>query len=274
MNDNIYYVYKLIDPRNKQPFYVGKGQNDRWKIHLKETIDTTDNKRKFYKIQKILRLGLEVKADFVQKNMNEDSAYDLEAEQIQKYGRQKLDENGILTNICLDNRPPNTPKTEKQKQELSARMMGNTFNTGRIQSTSEKCKRSDTLRRIYANGERVVTNKMRETTRRVHTGKIVRKETRKQLSQYRKGKSWEEVYGKEKADTLKKKQSDRQKGNPSGMLGHTHTEETKQKQREWTIKNKSKPVTIDGIYYSSTKEAKQKTDLSIIQIRKMRDKIK
>ena len=31
-----YYVYKLIDPRNNQPFYIGKGEGLRTSIHLYE----------------------------------------------------------------------------------------------------------------------------------------------------------------------------------------------------------------------------------------------
>ena len=46
-----YYVYALIDPRNNQFFYIGKGQGTRDKSHLKETIRTKKrNTNKFLKI--------------------------------------------------------------------------------------------------------------------------------------------------------------------------------------------------------------------------------
>lgn len=104
----MFYVYMLLDPRKEnQPFYVGKGTDDRWKDHLLETSNTSINKRKFNTIQKILSLGLDVGVDFVQYFEDENQAYDFEELLIAKYGRKDYDANGILTNICKDSRPPN-----------------------------------------------------------------------------------------------------------------------------------------------------------------------
>jgi len=55
----MFYVYLYIDPRNQKPFYVGKGSGNRMYEHLNETIEITINKRKFFRIQSILRQGLE-----------------------------------------------------------------------------------------------------------------------------------------------------------------------------------------------------------------------
>lgn len=104
----MFYVYMLLDPRkNNQPFYVGKGSEERWKDHLLETADSTINKRKFSTVQKIKNLGLEVGVQFVQYFEDEHQAYNLEEELIVQYGRKGYDTNGILTNICKDSRPPN-----------------------------------------------------------------------------------------------------------------------------------------------------------------------
>ena len=101
-----YYVYMLIDPRTNEPFYVGKGKRNRAKSHLKETIETTINIRKYNKIQSILKNGLEPKIVYHAIELTEVDAYNVEAELIKQYGRKEYDTHGILLNICEDNRPP------------------------------------------------------------------------------------------------------------------------------------------------------------------------
>jgi hypothetical protein len=103
----MYYVYELIDPRVNIPFYVGKGKNDRVYFHLSEKSRAkSDNERKFNKIQKIRECGYEPEIKIVKYFDNEDDAYFYEELLIQKYGRIRYDENGILTNICESSRPP------------------------------------------------------------------------------------------------------------------------------------------------------------------------
>lgn len=102
----MYYVYQLVDPRNNQPFYIGKGKGNRAKTHLWEISD--ENQYKANKIAAIREDGLEPKIEYIAENiMDESLAYTIESTMIKKYGRKGYDENGILTNICIDNRPPN-----------------------------------------------------------------------------------------------------------------------------------------------------------------------
>ena len=104
----MYYVYELIDPRVNLPFYVGKGKDDRVYFHLSEkTRAKSDNERKFNKIQKIRTEGYEPEVKIVEYFENENDAYFYEESLIQKYGRIRYDEGGILTNICESSRPPN-----------------------------------------------------------------------------------------------------------------------------------------------------------------------
>jgi len=107
---NIYYVYAYFDPESNLPFYIGKGKqgSNRHLAHLNETIENTGNKRKFYKIQKIKNKGFEPVIQIINDNLSEDKAYQFETYLIQKYGRKDIDKGGILTNICIDNRPPVT----------------------------------------------------------------------------------------------------------------------------------------------------------------------
>lgn len=103
----MYYVYQLVDPRNNQPFYIGKGKGRRAKTHLWE-IPETRNVYKENKIASIRKDGLEPVIEYIAENIiDETLAYDIESTLIKKYGRKGYDKNGTLTNICEDVRPPN-----------------------------------------------------------------------------------------------------------------------------------------------------------------------
>lgn len=71
-----YFVYALVDPVNKYPFYVGKGCGDRPYKHL----DGTDvcNKRKVDYINNLRNLGCEPTVEIIKDNMFEKDAYDFE----------------------------------------------------------------------------------------------------------------------------------------------------------------------------------------------------
>ena len=57
-----YYVYRLIDPRTGQTFYVGKGKGNRVFEHAKNAIDLIDDDLtdKSRTIQDIINSGLDV----------------------------------------------------------------------------------------------------------------------------------------------------------------------------------------------------------------------
>jgi hypothetical protein len=133
MNDiNVYYVYALIDPRNDLPFYIGKGKNNRCYDHFKQKEHNTDNKFKFRKIQSILSNDLEIKIEKLFENLDEDIAYQIEEELIEKYGRYNSRPDGILTNLCPSNRPPNTKgkkKSDKARANMSKAQKGRIVTT-------------------------------------------------------------------------------------------------------------------------------------------------
>jgi hypothetical protein len=120
-----YYVYMLIDPTTDKPFYVGKGKGKRATFHLKETKETTINIRKYNKIQSILKLGLNPKIDYYAVDLSEQDAYNIETTLIKKYGRKGYDNDGILLNICEDNRPPGSNNFTTDNP--SRRMKGKTY---------------------------------------------------------------------------------------------------------------------------------------------------
>lgn len=140
MNENIYYVYFLIDPRDGTPFYIGKGSGDRLYDHFKgKNLQGNKNKIKEDKIKKIKSVGLEPLAQIHKDNMLEQDAYDLETSLIKHYGKI-VDGTGILTNVCDDNRPPNrTGKlhTESTKELMSKLATGRVFTDEHLENLSK-----------------------------------------------------------------------------------------------------------------------------------------
>lgn len=169
-----YYIYELVDPRTGQPFYVGKGKwsNRRHMDHLRETFENNTNRFKFFKIQSIRNDGFEPDVRIVVNNIQDEAeAYQLEENQIRKYG---VAPDGLLTNICITNRPPNLagrtrsdkckeahskywagrPKPDTQRQKISNTLKGNVpWNKGiigKVTQTEESNRaRSDSLKAYW-----------------------------------------------------------------------------------------------------------------------------
>lgn len=117
----MFYVYIYYHPETKSPFYVGKGTGLRYKKHLRETKENTENYKKWAYIQGLRNKGLEPVIRKVLETDSEDVAYTEEERLIAHYGRQGLDEGGILTNVCKDSRPPRRTKalSEEHKRKIS-----------------------------------------------------------------------------------------------------------------------------------------------------------
>jgi hypothetical protein len=142
----MYYVYALIDVRTNFPFYIGKGLkvNERHLDHFNESIESTSNRHKIFKINHLKSLGYAIPVDILVDNIiDENEAYEIETEFIKKYGRENIDPSGILTNICLDNRPPSW-KGKKQSSEHIANRVASYIETCKIvgrKSHSEETKK-------------------------------------------------------------------------------------------------------------------------------------
>lgn len=107
---NNFYLYYLrrpdkVDPLDEskgQPFYIGKGQNCRFKEHRKEAERLLHRPgRKQYKISIIHSLwkqGLDFEEEIYLDNLSEEDAFALEMAAIEQYGR-KDNGTGILANL-------------------------------------------------------------------------------------------------------------------------------------------------------------------------------
>ena len=105
-----YYVYFLIDPTTNQPFYVGKGKDDRVLDHLKCALEfgTISDSDKYEKIREITSEGKVVGHIIVRHGLSEREAFEVEATLIDVLeflksgltniiGGQKSIEKGLMT---------------------------------------------------------------------------------------------------------------------------------------------------------------------------------
>ena len=112
-----YYVYFLIDSRNGQIFYVGKGKGKRVKQHTREAkSNNVVNAIKVERIREIWRSGAMVQEVIFKDRLNEDEAFDLERLLIDKYCRLGL--SNIVLGVITANQ-----KVRSMAQENLRRMV-------------------------------------------------------------------------------------------------------------------------------------------------------
>ncbi len=80
-----YYVYLLINPETKIPFYVGKGEGNRVFDHLNEAKQGKKGTDKLDQIQTILKNNKAVEHVIVRHGLNEKTAYHIEASLIDTF---------------------------------------------------------------------------------------------------------------------------------------------------------------------------------------------
>jgi hypothetical protein len=96
--DHNYYVYALIDPRDNEMFYVGKGKENRYKHHLKTTLKANKTK-KHHRIDEINDDGYKVKIVKLIDYLSEVDAFKIEEIIIYNIGRKIFKEGSLLNLI-------------------------------------------------------------------------------------------------------------------------------------------------------------------------------
>lgn len=86
-NELDYYVYRLIDPRNGETFYVGKGRGNRVfaHVHAAKDLDGDELSNKLARIHQINLAGFEVAHVIHRHGMDEQTAFEVEAALIDAY---------------------------------------------------------------------------------------------------------------------------------------------------------------------------------------------
>jgi hypothetical protein len=80
-----FYVYRLIDPRNGETFYVGKGKGNRIFSHVKAKFDSDDPNDKLQRIHEIQSAGFDVGHVIHRHGLDSKTAIEVEAALIDAY---------------------------------------------------------------------------------------------------------------------------------------------------------------------------------------------
>jgi phage terminase small subunit len=122
-----YYVYALIDPRDLQTFYIGKGKADRRFRSMRNIPDKTTGK-KGQRINEIEDAGLQVQAVVASWHDDEEEAYEAERQKIAEVGLDNLLNMKIGGNGRQADRGKTKPDRLTPKQEKFAQLVASGVN--------------------------------------------------------------------------------------------------------------------------------------------------
>lgn len=94
-----YYVYALVDPRNKRIFYVGKGCGDRVFQHAEDALNENIEGIKLATIRDIRHSGLDVEYYILRHNLTEEEAFLVESSIIDLLTYEAFNLENVLTNL-------------------------------------------------------------------------------------------------------------------------------------------------------------------------------
>lgn len=120
-----YYVYAHLNPQSKEIFYIGIGTGKR-----KNEFKSGRNRHYMNYIRKN---GFPI-IDIIKENISKEEACKIEKQLIKKYGRKRIDENGILVNKSKGGEGGNYGI----KQSLETRLKKSKVMRGKIMHSSEQ----------------------------------------------------------------------------------------------------------------------------------------
>lgn len=95
-----YYVYCLVDPRDRKIFYVGKGVGNRVFAHAGDALEYEEvSTDKLDKIREIIACGYEVEHYIIRHRLTEEDAFTVESVLIDFLTYQEFNTDSLLTNI-------------------------------------------------------------------------------------------------------------------------------------------------------------------------------
>lgn len=158
--DKGFYVYELVNPTTFKPFYVGKGQGERYKDHFKEK---SGNRHKQNTLRKIANQGDSVIVKIVFSSQEESEALKFEMDLIKLYGRRD-NRTGILTNLTEGGEGVSGRVfSAKARRDISKRVAGKGNPMfGKKRTEDEKRRMSETRKANLASGKTIPTKHSEE----------------------------------------------------------------------------------------------------------------
>jgi len=153
-----FYVYLHSDPtRGNEPFYVGKGQKKRaWDMKQR-------NRMHKFRVAKILKAGAKVDIKLLATDLDEELAFLVEEEAIDKYGRRDLGKGPLLNFSDGGEGPSGFKHTDEYKKYMSEIFKGK--------------KKSEETKRKMSEAQKI------EQARRIQAGYKASPEARKKMSE-------------------------------------------------------------------------------------------
>jgi hypothetical protein len=173
-NNNNWYLYYLIDPRNEKPFYVGISSRDK-DVRLtehKRPKERTKNFLKYMKIREIKSAGLDVQIKIIEDNLTKQEAESKEITAIALLKAAGI----VLTNISLGGNV--YIPTPEVREKISAAKKGQ---PSYVRTEEHKQRMSESLK-----GHNVA-DETKEKIRKANTGKKLSEETKTLMSKVRTG---------------------------------------------------------------------------------------
>lgn len=151
-----FYIYAYIDPRDNEPFYIGKGYGDRaWRHVRRPSYYKTRNSFFYCKLRKMLKEGITPAIVIVKAGLTENVAYEVESMLIHLVGMRAA-KTGPLCNLYVGRRGASSGFTLERgtKQGKAIEAWGEMFPSLTAITRDPRCmvKRYETLQRRMKKG--------------------------------------------------------------------------------------------------------------------------